>query len=935
MTDMHSLPQKSVANQRTAVSYEYSPGFVELLQHLRLSIILSTYQAGKILVLGSHNEQLSISFLDYDRPMGIAVGADRIALGVANAVHFLKASHAVAENVQPSGRYDGCFVPHSSRHTGRILGHDLAWGSDGLWIVNTLFSCLCTLDDVHSFVPRWKPPFISTLADEDRCHLNGLAMEHGAPRYVTSLATSDSAAGWRSDKSRTGCLIDVQSGDSLNNSLCMPHSPRIRNDHLYVLNSGLGDLSLVDRRSGQLATIERLPGYTRGLSFFKQFAFIGLSRIRETNIFGGLPIGERSDLCCGVTVVDLSSGRTVATFRFLSGVEEIFAVNVIPGFSSLVFGGANCGERQQEVWVVPATATNVPTQISNPCTQHAHRESTRLISDRLQSPLSPDSTTYFENAQSETTQLEDWLKHSPGDAAAWITLGNLRQNQDLQPAAIDCYRKAIAAQPHLTAARQNLAYLLANLGHAEESREAFEELLRLDPSPLNRLLSASILPIIYDSITDLKRWRKQQSDTLQALVNEDASVDAAQQLVPTAFFFPYQGLNDVEIMANRGRVIQGRNTRQKSSFQPKSHASPDRIKIGFLSASFRNHTIGRLNIGRIEHLDRTRFHVTVCSPSPPSDVYGFRFRRAADRFIQIPHNVAEAIDTLSSLDLDVLLFADVGMDALCSTLAYSRLCHVQCVTWGHPITTGSPYMDFFLSSQLLDNPDSQDHYTEQLIRMPLLGTFYERPAVPADSSRIRALVDIPADANIYGCPQTLFKLHPDDDETFRAILEADPDAIILCIEARRPEWTKRLVQRWTRSMPHVVHRIRFLPTLDHENFLRLLLECDVLLDPLHFSGGNSSYEAFAMGTPVITRQGPFLRSRITSALYRRMRFTECIADCTETYIQLALKTGMDREYRHHVTTSIQRQSHALFSDIAEVRCFEQAVIDCLGIHSQH
>lgn len=354
----------TIGKDQTKVSYQYTPLLVEILKHLRASVVISTYQAGKVLVLGTQPEALSISWLDYERPMGLAVGGDRMAIGAGSAIHFLRACHEAASSVQPAGTFDGGFVAQISRHTGRILGHDLGWGRDGLWVVNTLFSCLCTLDDVHSFVPRWKPSFISQLADEDRCHLNGLAMESGAPRYVTALAETDTAAGWRADKARSGVLMDVQTGDVLSRGLCMPHSPRVRNGELFVLISGHGNLAKVDRRTGQLEPVEYVPGYTRGLAFCGQFAFVGLSRIRETNVFGGLPIGERRDeLCCGLAVIDMLSGRTVATFRFLSGVEEIFAVDVVQGHRHIAFGGACSDERQQEIWVVPRSAARVPGRL--------------------------------------------------------------------------------------------------------------------------------------------------------------------------------------------------------------------------------------------------------------------------------------------------------------------------------------------------------------------------------------------------------------------------------------------------------------------------------------------------------------------------------------------------------------------------------------------
>jgi uncharacterized protein (TIGR03032 family) len=357
-------PDRSDMERRVAVSYEYTPVLPEILKHLGCSIVFSTYQAGKVLVLGAHDERMKISVLDFDQPMGLAVGHDRIAVGLRSQIQFLRASHEVARSVQPQGTFDGCYVAHSSRHTGRILGHDLGWGTEGLWVVNTLFSCLSTLDDAHSFVPRWRPRFITELADEDRCHLNGMAMDGGRPRYVSALAETNTPAGWRLDKARTGCLIDVDSGEIVTRGLAMPHSPRVRNGELWVLDSGHGRLSRVDVATGKAEPVEHVPGYTRGLAFHHQFAFVGLSRIRESNIFGGLPISEQHEqLCCGLAVIDMISGRTVATFRFQSGVDEIFAVDVIRGAMNPVFGGASQDDNQQEVWIVPARAADVPTSL--------------------------------------------------------------------------------------------------------------------------------------------------------------------------------------------------------------------------------------------------------------------------------------------------------------------------------------------------------------------------------------------------------------------------------------------------------------------------------------------------------------------------------------------------------------------------------------------
>ncbi len=225
-------------------------------------------------------------------------------------------------------------------------------------MVNTAFSCLCTLDDRHSFVPRWKPRFISALEAEDRCHLNGLACADGRPKLVTALAETDQAGGWRATKATTGCLIDVESGETVVRGLAMPHSPRVHQGKTWLLDSGRGQLVLADTQHGRITTVSELPGYTRGLAMMGSFAFVGLSRIRETSTFGGLPIADRRDtLKCGVAVVDLVSGGQMALLEFHTGVEEIFDVQILPGIRSPVMSGPHPHlDGKPAIWTVPASA---------------------------------------------------------------------------------------------------------------------------------------------------------------------------------------------------------------------------------------------------------------------------------------------------------------------------------------------------------------------------------------------------------------------------------------------------------------------------------------------------------------------------------------------------------------------------------------------------
>jgi uncharacterized protein (TIGR03032 family) len=340
----------------TAVNYEYSRNFPAILQSLGASLLVSTYQAGKLAAIGAHDGALAISFHNFEQAMGVAYRPGMIAVGTRRQIWFLKAAHELAGRIDPPGKYDACFLTRSCHFTGAIHGHEMFWSGEDLWVVNTLFSCLCTLHPDFSFVPRWRPPFISTLAGEDRCHLNGLAMLEGKPRYVTAMAETDTAAGWRLNKATTGCLIEVESGRTVARGFAMPHSPRIHNDALWVLDSGNGRLSRVDASDGKVEPVAHVMGYTRGLALHGQLAFVGMSRIRETSVFGGIPIAERrEELECGVAVIELSRGEKIAGLRFHSGVEEIFDVKLVPGIRCPVLSGPLPDhDGTQTIWLAPS-----------------------------------------------------------------------------------------------------------------------------------------------------------------------------------------------------------------------------------------------------------------------------------------------------------------------------------------------------------------------------------------------------------------------------------------------------------------------------------------------------------------------------------------------------------------------------------------------------
>jgi uncharacterized protein (TIGR03032 family) len=284
-------------------------------------------------LLRTHNDLLNTHFRGFRKPMGLALREGRLAMGTELELLEFANMPAVARQLEPAGQHDAAFLPRGSFVTGDVQVHEIAWTIDGLCFVNTRFSCLCAPSLDYSFVPTWRPPFISALAPQDRCHLNGLAVRDGKPAYATALAESDTPAGWRDHKREGGLLMDIASSEIIVRGLSMPHSPRWHGGRLWVLNSGEGGLGVVDLASGRYQEVARLPGFTRGLSFAGRYAFIGLSQIRESAVFSGIRIAELplDQRACGVWVVDVSTGQSVAFVQFQDLVQEIFAVEAAPG----------------------------------------------------------------------------------------------------------------------------------------------------------------------------------------------------------------------------------------------------------------------------------------------------------------------------------------------------------------------------------------------------------------------------------------------------------------------------------------------------------------------------------------------------------------------------------------------------------------------------
>ena len=312
-----------------------SPGLPRWLHETNAALAVTTYQIGKLFLIGAPGpERLSVTERTFERCLGVAAGDGGLVLASRHAITRF-------QNVVPSGGQldgqDGVFVPQVSWFTGDVFAHDVGITRNGRPIfVNTLFSCLAVPDERTSFRAVWQPRFITALRPEDRCHLNGLAMEDGVPRFVTAAAQSDEATGWRDKRVGHGCVIDVASNAVVATGLTMPHSPRLHGGRLFLCNAGTGEIGEIDLRTGRFIPIAACPGFARGLAIVGNHAVVGLSLPRENKTFSGLPLDDRlmqagEAARCAIQVINLATGATEHWLELGGIVRELYDVAALPG----------------------------------------------------------------------------------------------------------------------------------------------------------------------------------------------------------------------------------------------------------------------------------------------------------------------------------------------------------------------------------------------------------------------------------------------------------------------------------------------------------------------------------------------------------------------------------------------------------------------------
>ena len=508
------------------------------------------------------------------------------------------------------------------------------------------------------------------------------------------------------------------------------------------------------------------------------------------------------------------------------------------------------------------------------------------------------------------------IKLSPDHAPALNNLANILKRQNRLNEAISFYEQSISADQDYAPAHKNLADIYETCGDVDSARNHFTTAIRISRDAGTRIREAILLPVIPDSVDQILEYRHRISERLDHLSDQNINLEnPLRQIGATNFLLAYHGMDDCPIQSKLANLYL--KACPTLAFEAphcagwKVGREREKYKIGFVSKFFFDHTIQRLNMRLIAGLPRDRFETIIYSLSDNQNGKRRKLEYQVDKFVNLSNDLETARRQLARDKLDVLYYTDVGMEPHTYFLAFARLAPIQCVAWGHPVTTGIPNIDYFISSSLTEPENANRAYREQLVQLSGL------PSCVADPSGRMEFSPIPQEGNCGRilCPQSLFKFHPAFDRMLGAILDQCPKANLILLDGSRPFWTAKLRERLTQSIPKVADRIEFAPRTDRHGFLDLLASADVILDTPHFSGGITTFEALSVGTPVVTLPGAFMRGRVGFALYTQMRVTECVAADEAQYVEHSVHLVNDQRWNIEMRQKILEAKSNIFENL--------------------
>ncbi len=534
--------------------------------------------------------------------------------------------------------------------------------------------------------------------------------------------------------------------------------------------------------------------------------------------------------------------------------------------------------------------------------------------------------------------LNKALALKPDIAECYTLLGMIRSGQNRFSEALVLLEQAIAINPNFTEAHFNMGLVWQQMGEHQRGLDCFQKAQVCNPgfapARWRNLLS---LPMIYETREQIEPMRQKFSANLDQLVNSikletPHQIDYAMQGIHTAtnFYLQYQGRNDLELQKKYGQLVHAvMAARYPHRSQPLSMPPIDpgkKIKIGYVSSFMCEHTVGTFLSGWVENHTHSDFQIHCYHVGEKVDLMTEHFSAISHDFHHFPGDVEGAAARISSDRLHILVFADIGMNTATLQLAALRLAPVQCKGWGHPVTTGLPTIDYYLSSDLMEPENAVQYYSETLVRLPNLALCYRPPELPAQPITREAL-GIPEDRFVYLSPQSIFKYLPQHDEIYALIAKQVPDACFVFISNQSRFATQQFRQRL--RVAFKLHHLdadkfcHFSSRLDFPGFLSLNLAADVLLDTFEWSGGKTTLEAISCGLPVVTCPGRFMRGRHAYAMLTMMGISDTIAHDQDEYRRIAVRLAMDQEYFTGVKEQIETQRHKLYHDMIFIRELEK------------
>jgi predicted O-linked N-acetylglucosamine transferase (SPINDLY family) len=540
------------------------------------------------------------------------------------------------------------------------------------------------------------------------------------------------------------------------------------------------------------------------------------------------------------------------------------------------------------------------------------------------------------DAAAAIASLANAVAAGPQKALVWAQIGYLYAEHLMHAEAGQALSRASALDPGEAEVEAVRAGVMQELGDYPGAMQALALGAARNPDDLRVAFAQRLfLPQTYDSVDDVAAWRRRYSEGLRALEREEERwmprAGDVFRLARSNFFLAYQGEDDRELqeryMGLVARLAGAAAPHLRAPLTPTPRGNR-RIRVGFFGNVFRESTAGHYFERWVTQLDGARFERVVYHTAPVADALTRRVAASADRFVHRRLDMRATAEMLRSDQLDILVYPEVGMSSTTLLLAALRLAPVQCAGWGHPVTTGSDAIDYYLSCSAMEPPDAQAHYTERLIGLPGIGVDYAMPAPPARVERRE--LGLPDGARLYMCAQSLFKVHPEMDDAFASILADDPQGLLVFFQAGARAVTEQLAARIQRALARrgIAPRaqVKFLPRLPGPQFRAALSVADAVLDTFHWSGGNTTLDALAAGVPVVTTQGRFMRGRQTAAMLEMLGLPELVARDPADYARVAMRLAADKDFNAGVRQAIAARREVLFDRGEPVTALQQALL---------